>query len=47
MGSSDHPRTDRYDFEQGFGLIGEVFYTIGNTAKYEVSLESGLSGHLF
>lgn len=43
MGSSDIP-TDRYDFEQGFGLIGEVFYTIGNTAKYEVSLESGLMG---
>ena len=43
MGSNDH-QEDKYDFEQGFGLIGEVFYTIGNTAKYEVSLETGLVG---
>ena len=41
MGSNDH-QEDKYDFEQGFGLIGEVFYTIGNTAKYEISLETGL-----
>ena len=43
MGSNDHPE-DRYDFEQGFGLMGEVFYTIGSTAKYEISLEAGLMG---
>ena len=43
MGSNDNP-TDGYDFEQGFGLISEVFYTIGNTAKYEVSFEAGLMG---
>jgi len=43
MGSNDH-QEDKYDFEQGFGLIGEVFYTIGNTAKYEISLETGLVG---
>ena len=43
MGSNDH-QEDKYDFEQGFGLIGEIFYTIGNTAKYEISLETGLVG---
>ena len=43
MGSNDH-QEDKYDFEQGFGLIGEVFYTVGNTAKYEISLETGLVG---
>ena len=43
MGSNDN-QTDGYDFEQGFGLISEVFYTIGNTAKYEVSFEAGLMG---
>mgnify|MGYP001273181299 CR=1 FL=1 len=31
---------DKYSFDQGIGLIGELIYTIDERAKYEISLEA-------
>ena len=38
---SDENHTDKYSFDQGIGLIGELIYTIDERAKYEISLEAG------
>ena len=34
---SDENHTDKYSFDQGIGLIGELIYTIDERAKYEIS----------
>lgn len=41
VGANDH-LTDKYQFDQGIGAIGEIIYTIDQKAKYEISLEAGL-----
>ena len=35
---------DKYLFDQGFGVVGEVIYTIDQKAKFEISLEAGFMG---
>jgi len=40
VGTNDHA-TDKYQFDQGIGAIGEIIYTIDQKAKYEVSVEAG------
>ena len=34
VGTNDHA-TDKYQFDQGIGAIGEIIYTIDQKAKYE------------
>tara|TARA_B100000989_G_scaffold295256_1_gene275914 strand:- start:2203 stop:2904 length:702 start_codon:yes stop_codon:yes gene_type:complete len=39
VANSDNENLHKYD--QGFGMVGEVIYTIDQKAKYEISLETG------
>ena len=41
VGSNDHP-TNKYLFDQGIGVIGELIYTLDQKAKYEISIEGGI-----
>ena len=41
VGLNDHP-TDKYLFDQGIGVLGELIYTLDQKAKYEISIEAGI-----
>ena len=41
VGLNDHP-TDKYLFDQGIGVLGELIYTLDQKAKYEISIEAGV-----
>ncbi len=41
VGPNDHP-IDKYLFDQGIGVLGELIYTLDQKAKYEISIEAGI-----
>ena len=41
VGPNDHPK-DKYLFDQGIGVLGELIYTLDQKAKYEISIEAGI-----
>ena len=41
VGPNDHLK-DKYLFDQGIGVLGELIYTLDQKAKYEISIEAGI-----
>ena len=41
VGPNDHSNS-KYLFDNGFGLLGELIYTLDQKAKYEISIEAGI-----
>ena len=41
VGPNDHSK-DKYLFDQGIGVLGELIYTLDQKAKYEISIEAGI-----